>query len=69
MNVVKNKLTKTTTIPTIKPLAIPPIIKPIKIDQFGIGEMIISSMAFWNLAPKNADATFAYAFSNYRKHY
>ena len=44
--VVKNRLTATTTKPTRTPLVIPPTIKPSNIAQFGIGEIIISSMAF-----------------------
>ena len=43
---VKNKLTKTTTIPTKTPLAIPPTIKPRSIAQFAMGEISISSIAF-----------------------
>ena len=59
-NDVKNKLTATTTRPTNTPLAMPPTIKPRSIDQFGIGDIKISSIAFWNFAPKNAEATLAY---------
>ena len=57
---VKNKLTKTTTTPTKTPLAMPPTINPRRIAQFAMGEISISSMAFWNFAPKNAEATLAY---------
>ena len=48
---VKNKLTTTTTIPTKTPLATPPITNPMRICQLGIGDISISSMAFWNFAP------------------
>ena len=57
---VKNKLTKTTTTPTKTPLAMPPTINPRRIAQFAMGEISISSIAFWNFAPKNAEATLAY---------
>ena len=59
-NDVKNKLTATTTRPTNTPLAMPPTMKPKRIVQFGIGDIKISSIAFWNFAPKNAEATLAY---------
>ena len=47
----KIMLTKITTYPTINPRTIPPEIKPSNTAQLGIGEIIISSKAFWNLAP------------------